>query len=384
MAKKRHHHLLKRNGIWYFRKGNVRFSLKTTVATEAIKLRDRMLENYILYGQFTFFEDESRVTFGEVTKLWALVHSKRVAHSSWRDYRSTVNLHILPVFKDYPIDEITYLDIETFLATLKCGPKRANNILSLMRSIFKTAFKQSFVKENVMAKVDNLSITDADISPFSHEEVLKILDAVDPFYRPYTAIRFYTGARSAELDGLTWVDFKNDITGKPKLSINKAFVYGRETTTKTKKSRRYIDCLAPVIDALEEQKKLTGKKKYIFLTQDGDRMNPDHYRNVIWTPALKKAGIDYRPPIQTRHTFATLMISAGEDIGWVQAMLGHSSLQMIFRHYYSWIPRKTRSDGKAFMEKIVPIKEEKDPLLPDNTGKVIPLFGKHDPGLSQK
>jgi len=78
-------------------------------------------------------------------------------------------------------------------------------------------------------------------------------------------------------------------------------------------------------------------------------MNPDHYRNVVWKKALNKLGVEYRPPIQTRHTFATMMISAGEDLGWAQNMLGHSSLQMIFTRYYSWIPKKTRNDGTAFM-----------------------------------
>jgi len=43
------------------------------------------------------------------------------------------------------------------------------------------------------------------------------------------------------------------------------------------------------------------------------------------------------------------MISAGEDVGWVQNMLGHSSLQMIFQRYYAWVPRQTRSDGQAFL-----------------------------------
>jgi integrase len=117
---------------------------------------------------------------------------------------------------------------------------------------------------------------------------------------------------------------------------------------KTKKSKRYIMCLPEVLDALEEQKKLTGGQDHIFLTEDGKRMNPDHLRKVIWTPALEKAGIEYRPPIQTRHTFATMMLSAGEDVGWVQNMLGHTSLQMIFQRYYAWIPKETRNDGKAF------------------------------------
>jgi len=46
---------------------------------------------------------------------------------------------------------------------------------------------------------------------------------------------------------------------------------------------------------------------------------------------------------------STMMLDFGEDIGWVQNQLGHSSLQMIFTRYYSWIKKSTRNDGSAFM-----------------------------------
>ncbi|MGM0454523.1 MAG: tyrosine-type recombinase/integrase [Thermodesulfobacteriota bacterium] len=136
----------------------------------------------------------------------------------------------------------------------------------------------------------------------------------------------------------------------PKIYINKAFVYGKEGPPKTKKSKRYIDCLPFVIDVIEAQRQLTGNEKYMFLTKDGDRMNPDHLRNVVWKPALEKAGLEYRPPIQTRHTFAMLMVSLGEDLGWIQNMLGHSSLQMIYTRYHAWRPKETRKDGSAIMK----------------------------------
>jgi integrase len=160
----------------------------------------------------------------------------------------------------------------------------------------------------------------------------------------------------------------------------------RKGKTKTKKSKRYIDCLPPVLKALTEQRLLTGKGKYIFLTKDGQRMNPDHYRNVLWKPALKKAGLEYRPPIQTRHSCATMMLSEGEDPGWVQNMMGHSSLQMIYTRYYAWMPKKTRRDGSAFMKAIsrqteAPAERAESVVQtrPEKSGKVIHLFGKNDP-----
>jgi hypothetical protein len=100
---------------------------------------------------------------------------------------------------------------------------------------------------------------------------------------------------------------------------------------------------------------------------------------VTVVPALKKAGFEYRPPMQTRHSFATMMLSFGEDIGWVQHMLGHSSLQMIFTRYYSWIPRKTRNDGSAFMEAVKDNLKVNDPAKAEQKqGKVIGLFDKND------
>jgi integrase len=77
-------------------------------------------------------------------------------------------------------------------------------------------------------------------------------------------------------------------------------------------------------------------------------METDHIRNHVWKPALTKAQLDYKPMIQTRHTFATIAIDTGENVGWVKEMMGHSSLQMIYTRYYGWMKKRTRNDGSAF------------------------------------
>jgi integrase len=104
---------------------------------------------------------------------------------------------------------------------------------------------------------------------------------------------------------------------------------------------RDSDLLAPVIEALIDQRERTGRKSgYVFLDIHKKPLTTDHMREVIWKPALEKAWIEYRPMMQTRHTFATISLSEGENIGWVQHMLGHSSLQMIITKYYPWIPKR--------------------------------------------
>lgn len=353
MARNQDRYLIQIGGTWYFRKKMNGKIIKRSLCTQdkgvARDLRDGYLNNLVQYNQLDKPVDiNEAITFGQVAKMWASIHKQEVKYSTWRDYVSSMNRHTLPVFKDRPIAEISYMEILEFRSNLDVGAKRANNILVPMKSVFDMADKEGFIEQNVMKKIKRLRQEEPDIRPLTYEQIQNILDAVDPWYRPYVEVAFFTGMRAGELNALRWDGFQENMENGPHLFIRKTFVYGIDGEPKTKKSKRNISCLPEVVNALREQKKLTGKSTHIFLTKNGDRMNPDHFRDVIWIPALKKAGIEYVPPIQTRHTFATMMLSAGEDIGWVQNMLGHSSLQMIFQRYYSWMPQKTRSDGQAF------------------------------------
>ena len=53
---------------------------------------------------------------------------------------------------------------------------------------------------------------------------------------------------------------------------------------------------------------------------------------------------------QTRHTFASLMLSYGEDPLWVARMLGHTSTEMLYRHYGKFIRNRMRRDGAKFLQ----------------------------------
>jgi integrase len=46
------------------------------------------------------------------------------------------------------------------------------------------------------------------------------------------------------------------------------------------------------------------------------------------------------------------MLDAGEHPGWVQKMMGHETMQMIYEKYYSYIKNYERDEGSAFMERV--------------------------------
>ena len=352
MAKNKNHNLFKRGDVWYFRmrkKGKwIKKGLSRNM-TEARRLRDQYLKEILIHGDIekSQGDDNKGPLFGELAEKWAKIKSTQIKESTMGDYRCSMNLYVLPRFGNCLIKEITYLDVEEFKSELKCSAKRINNIVVPMRSVFRMAFKEGIIKDNVMSRIDNLRIDEPTINPLSLEGSLLVIENVHPHYRNCLTTLFFTGLRFGEIAALKW---RNVDLERKTARINETRVYGVEGRPKTKKSNRDIDLLPPVVQALESQKQVTfGKSEYIFLDLSGKPLKPDHVRNVIWKPALKKAGIEYRPPMQTRHTFATIMLSEGENIGWVQNMLGHSSLQMIFTKYYAWIPKKTRNDGAAFM-----------------------------------
>ena len=44
-----------------------------------------------------------------------------------------------------------------------------------------------------------------------------------------------------------------------------------------------------------------------------------------------------------------LNASSGENLGWIQKMMGHSSLKMITDKYFAYIPNMTHNDGSKFL-----------------------------------
>jgi len=68
-------------------------------------------------------------------------------------------------------------------------------------------------------------------------------------------------------------------------------------------------------------------------------------RKTLWAHALKRAGVRYRRPYQTRHTYASMMVSAGEPLAWVSKQMGHTSVVTTARIYAGWIPTSNSQAG---------------------------------------
>jgi integrase len=135
------------------------------------------------------------------------------------------------------------------------------------------------------------------------------------------------------------IDWENGI-----LYVKRAITYDEsgnivEGQTNNKYSRRSIKLLPIMIEALNEQKKVYDlyKGKYFFCNKIGERINKSALRQNFWIPALKKAGITLRAIKHTRHTFATIALSCGENPLWVAKVMGHRNTDMVIRVYSEYV-----------------------------------------------
>lgn len=89
---------------------------------------------------------------------------------------------------------------------------------------------------------------------------------------------------------------------------------------------------------------------WVFPNAEGGRLNLDNFRHRIWYPALQRAGLRPRDLYQCRHTFASLMLQAGEDPAWVAQTIGHTTTKMLYKRYHRFIQHRSRRDGALYLE----------------------------------
>ena len=168
------------------------------------------------------------------------------------------------------------------------------------------------------------------------------------YYVNYVICGFWTGWRPNEACALKWqrVDFQQG-----KILIREGRVLGQTGIPKSAGQPAGHRHAGPGTGGFAgpEGPSAGCWGSYVFLDPKQQPVNQELFRQKVWEPVLKRLGIRYRPPYQMRHTFATLAISAGENINWVARMLGHKSPVMTLERYNRFVPNLTREDGKALL-----------------------------------
>lgn len=299
------------------------------------------------------------VPFSEFANQWFKEIKVEWRQSHVRNVQSILESSLIPAFGNLQLNQLTKTHILEFRAELAkrkgrnnnpmLSPKTINSHMAVLRMIIdEAAYRFGF--ESPYRNIKPLKLKKSHIEPFSLKEVERIISQVRDDYRDYYIVRFYTGLRTGEVDGLKWknVDFE-----KREILVRETLINGQAEYTKTDGSQREIPMLGPVLDALKRQEAATKtKSEYVFCNRFGEPLDHNNVTKRVWYPLLHALGLKKRRPYQTRHTAATLFLASGENPEWVARVLGHSSTDMLFKVYSRYIPNVTRMDGSAF-EKLV-------------------------------
>lgn len=292
----------------------------------------------------------------------------RKSHSS--TIEGTLKNYLVPEFGEKEVGHITRQEILSFRASLAkvetrskkpLSASRINRIMTPLRMILGEAANR-YEFTSPYQGIKSLKVPRSDVEPFSLEEVRLILDTVREDFRNYYTVRFFTGLRTGEIDGLQWdcVDFQ-----RRQILVRQALVNGEIEHTKTDGSYRHIEMPQLVYDALKDQRKATGNNTFVFCNREGNPLNHNNVTKRVWYPLLSYLGLRKRRPYQTRHTAATLWLAAGENPEWIARQMGHTTTEMLFRVYSRYVPNLTRRDGSAF-ERLLITEFDSNPLEAGN------------------
>ncbi|EJC16842.1 tyrosine-type recombinase/integrase [Helicobacter pylori] len=355
----------------YHDKTNKRFRMSLRKATDCLKMNtDKALE---------FFKDKSlKEILAFVNRLEAMKNAnKRVKNAEKQTIRIQSKITILQALKRFlslkiglkqtsinslenvfnsifrvmglkesdKLKKITQERISRYHEnTLKLYKKNTiHNLNANLKSFLEFCQTEGFIEKSPYFAITLKNAKEAKaIEPFSLEEVKTIIGNTQSLrLKAFLMIAFFTGMRTGEQLALLWEDI--DFNEK-KIVINKSLnELGQITTPKNKPSIREVDLLEPVGKILKElQASEPANKKFVFISMPKrSTMFQRAFRSLLRALNLKD-----RKLYTTRHTFASLMLSQGEEAMWVSKTLGHKDLNTTYKTYSHYIPKQEKERAK--------------------------------------
>jgi integrase len=322
------------------KEGTLEFAMLFPGASEEEKEFHTKLEK----GEYT--PTPKGVTFGGYVKRWystIWVHYPEATKQ--KDFKSVIDYWLIPHFGEKSFFHISQVEMQRFVATLRHrkGPKQGEslsrstmvNILQIFRTIWSDAITEHRwtlfdplmgIKKHLPLKVKK------KVEVFRFHEWEKLIDAMEPFYRPVTKLMVLTGLMASEIADLRPYHIRDGI-----LCVERSIVRGREKDElKNSYREREIPITAAIGEILEHAKE-TAKGEYLFTMANGKNFTAELFQRRVWVPAIAAAGIPYCKPYSTRHTFAAWALTIRTDQNRLVDLMGHASKQMIYEVYGKYV-----------------------------------------------
>lgn len=261
------------------------------------------------------------------------------------NYRSlhdgNIRNHIVPVIGAARLSSVRPSDARRVLST--ASERLANNsvrrIHETMRMAFEAAVDEGLIGASPMRKVNPPAPSDVPMRFLSVEELDRLAASIDPRFRALVMLLGYVGLRFGEAAGLRVSDLDLDrrrATIAGQVSADK-LDGGRlkRRTTKTSTSQRQVGIPGHVVAELRSlvESRELGPHGAVFAMPKGGTLDASRFRSRFWVPAVERAGLGDLTPHELRHTAASLMIHAGNNVLVVARQLGHRDASVTLKVY---------------------------------------------------
>ncbi|MBU4557491.1 MAG: tyrosine-type recombinase/integrase, partial [Actinobacteria bacterium] len=288
-------------------------------------------------------------------------------------------LHIYDAFGERRISQISSLDVEKWWAAMQVklkpksnpdapdelyAPSSLNGILTTLGRVFHHAQKHQLITVNPCDAVDRIKMDHTEVEFYDPHEIAALLDYLDltPPYGLIVRFACKTGLRPGELEALRIGDIKhvNFQRGHVEVVRQRQHTTKRgwkEKRTKTSAANRKVPLPPSLLSELRDHlaqhphhddpdallwpgRDKGGDIRHNLTPEGADRrLNYNKalrcegvYRSHV-VPALEALGLRKLPWYSFRHFYASWSAAQGYQIETVAKRLGHSNLQIMYKHY---------------------------------------------------
>jgi len=332
----------------------------------------------IQLGVYSFEEEKPIPTFKEYADSWIKTTVPAICkEASARNYRNHLRVHILPVFGKYQVTDVNRGRIKDFLlekVNQGFGKSTVGQMKSIISGVLDKALDEEIIPANPthgLGKFIKTKGLENTIDPLTVDELQVLLDTAKEHYPrqyPLMLLLARTGLRIGEALALKWedVDFKGrfiDVQrtvykgkiGSPKsgkkrkVDMSKHLAETLLDLKKTRERRGMPHVVVPInrAERIEDRRELS---EWVFPNELDNPISVEYWRPHIFNKILKKAGLRKIRIHDLRHTYATLRIAKGDNIGDVSNQLGHHAVSITLNTYYHWLPGKQKHEVDALDE----------------------------------
>lgn len=295
-----------------------------------------------------------QTAFDAWVEKWQAESTNRRETTRSRD-RYVIRRWLVPEFGARPLGSISPRDVQKLILRMaeSLQPATVKTNVGILRAIMREAVDAGEIKvspcdRRLRLPKDERKDQQRFLTP---EELTRLGDAIPDEYEPMVWLGALMGLRWSEVAGLK-VKAVNFLRAELTVTETLAEVEGRKVVAPPKSvaSKATLTMPPALVDMLAAHLAKYGRTDpdaYVFQTPSGRPLSGANFRQRVWGPALKKAGIEHCGFHALRHTCVALLVDAGTHPILIQRRMRHSSFTITANVYGRILPSNDREAATA-------------------------------------